>query len=137
MQDPQRPERLPGKSRQRLAGKTQPVALGRTNENTEMEREGDAWKVMLVERRQGVRSLALSWLRGPQGARGEQGHHCLLSGQLCLTEQSDIIFLDAVLGGFANSASEYLTGLSVTASKMGSTVPMQSTQKLKMHNTDH
>lgn len=48
--------------------KIQPVALGRTNENTEIESEGDTWKVLRVERRQVVRSRALSWPHEPPGA---------------------------------------------------------------------
>lgn len=61
---------MPGKNRRRLAGKIQPMALGRTNENTEIESERDTWTVMLVERRQVVSSLALSWPHEPLGATG-------------------------------------------------------------------
>lgn len=66
MQNLQGLVRLPGKSKMRLAGKIQPAALGRTNENIENESKGDTWKVMLVERRQVSGQLISSKL--PMGA---------------------------------------------------------------------
>lgn len=59
--------RLPGTSRMRLAGKIQPMALGRTNENTEIESERDTWKVVPVEGKRVVSSLALSLPSGVTG----------------------------------------------------------------------
>lgn len=70
-------------------------------------------------------------LQERQGTRGGRGHRCLLSGELCLTERSDMVFLDAVIAAFANSASEDLTALSFTTSKMGSTVPMPDNSEIK------
>ena len=61
--------RLLGMSRVRSAGKIQPTALGRTNENIEIESEGDTWKAVLVEGKRVVSSLALSL---PSGVTGKQ-----------------------------------------------------------------
>lgn len=99
----QGPVRLPGKSRMRLAGKLQPMALEGTNENTAIEYEGDTRATLTVEKRQVVSSLARSVLletREQRGARSGwrlgfcclpswacrgQGNHSLdtVTGRLC------------------------------------------------------
>lgn len=109
MQSLQRPERLPGKNRRRLAGNVQPMALGRTNENTEIESEGDTWKAMLVERRQVVSSLAPSWPREPPGATGILGEGrvvCRLAR--CARQENDNTLLGAGTGGSARPESRRL-----------------------------
>lgn len=105
MQNPQGLPRLPGKSRVRLAGKVEPVALGRTHENVEIEREGDTWKVVLVESTQLVSSLTLSLPSGATERRRWTGPGCLLTGMRCPSQDSDVILWMLPLAGFANSES--------------------------------
>lgn len=67
--------------RMRLAGKIQPMAQGRTNKNYRNVKWGNTWKVVLIEGRQAVSSLALSLPSGVTRNQRWTGAKCV-----CVTD---------------------------------------------------
>ena len=124
-------------NRMRLAGKIQPMAQGRTNTNY---RNLQWWKHLqrCTDWKEGKWSAPWLWahLHEWRGIRGGLGK-CVCWWQVMPVGGVSHHSLDAVTGRFASSKSNYLTVLGLTISKMGNSILIPISSKVKVENLDH